>query len=65
MFYILFLEMIAENPWFVDSIHDFWYLKCPECAYDSKEETDFQLHATENHPLSSVLFTDSSELTPG
>ena len=42
--------MLADNPWFVDSIHVFWHLKCPECTFDSKEEDIFQVHAIENHP---------------
>ena len=44
------------NPWLVDSIEDFYFLKCPECNFDSKEETNFQIHAVENHPLSFAFF---------
>jgi len=44
------------NPWQVESIQDFSFLKCPECTFDTKEEGTFQDHATENHPLSFVLF---------
>ena len=47
---------MVDNPWLVDSIQDFSCLKCPECTFDSKQETDFQDHAIQNHPLSSVLF---------
>ena len=44
------------NPWRVDSILEFSFLKCPECTFNTKEEDTFQYHATENHPLSFVLF---------
>ena len=44
------------NPWLVDSIEDFYFLKCPECNFDSKEETNFQIHAVEHHPLSFAFF---------
>ena len=47
------------NPWKVDSIQEFSFLKCPECTFDSKEEETFQDHAIENHPLSFVLFRKS------
>ena len=44
------------NPWQVESIQEFSFLKCPECTFDSKEEETFQDHAIENHPLSFILF---------
>ena len=44
------------NPWRVESIQEFSFLKCPECAFDSKEENTFQDHAINNHPLSFILF---------
>ena len=44
------------NPWKVDSLEAFTCLKCPECAFFSKEESNFRNHATENHQLSSELF---------
>ena len=51
-----FQDMFSDNPWQVDSLHDFWFLKCPECIFDTREENHFQDHALENHPLSFVLF---------
>jgi len=45
-----------ENPWLVESLQDFSFLKCPECTFDTQEEDTFEDHATENHPLSIVLF---------
>ena len=48
--------MDGNNPWLVESIESFSFLKCPECKFDTKEEYFFQVHATENHPLSFVLF---------
>ena len=44
------------NPWHVDSIDAFYFLKCPECTFHTQKETKFQEHATKNHPLSFVLF---------
>ena len=51
---------MAQNPWAVESLQSFYYLKCPECNYDTKEEKLFENHATENHPLSLVLFDKKS-----
>ena len=45
-----------ENPWKVESIQNFSYLKCPECTFFTKEEKDFEIHAVANHPLSAALF---------
>ena len=53
---------MVENPWEVDSIEEFYYLKCPECSFDTKEEFIFQDHATENHPLSLILFGKALKL---
>ena len=47
---------MANNPWEVESIKDFYFLKCPECDFNTREENSFENHATENHPLSFVLF---------
>ena len=47
---------MANNPWQVNSINAFSFLKCPECSFDTKEELIFQDHALGNHPLSFVLF---------
>ena len=47
---------MAQNPWKVESIQAFYFLKCPECDFDTKEEKSFENHATENHLLSFVLF---------
>jgi len=49
-------EMTTANPWQVESIQAFLFLKCPECPFDSKTKDTFQNHAIENHPLSFVLF---------
>ena len=50
---------MSINPWQVDNIQEFYFLKCPECNFVHKEESDFQNHAVENHPLSVVFFGDS------
>ena len=47
---------MTGNPWQVESILAFYCLKCPECEFNSKEETNFIHHAKEYHPLSFVLF---------
>ena len=38
IFYTLFSEMVTNNPWDVEPIETFLFLKCPECAFDTKEE---------------------------
>ena len=50
---------MSINPWIVDSIQEFYYLKCPECDFLNKEVSDFQDHAVDNHPLSVAFFGDS------
>ena len=49
-----------ENPWAVESLQAFYFLKCPECNFDTKEEDLFENHATENHPLSFIFFDKKS-----
>ena len=46
----------SYNPWTVNSVHEFWFLNCPECHFNTKEEEFFQAHAIENHPASLILF---------
>ena len=48
--------MSNNNPWRVNSVQAFLCLKCPECDYNTNQETFFQDHAVENHPLSIALF---------
>ena len=45
-----------NNPWAVDSVQAFSCLKCPECPFNTNQETFFQAHAVEKHPLSIALF---------
>ena len=52
---------MSDNPWLVESIHDFSCFKCPECVFDTKEEEIFEDHATENHPLSFGFFGEKYE----
>ena len=49
-----------KNPWKVDSIQDFFRLKCPECAFFSQNESSFQKHAVKNHALSHILFSENN-----
>ena len=51
---------MAFNPWKVESIQAFYYLKCPECEFDTKEENSFEDHAIKNHPMSHELFRKKS-----
>ena len=46
--------MLVDNPWQVRSIQAFSCLKCPECTFITKEESEFQTHAVQSHPLSYV-----------
>ena len=57
-------KTMAGNPWHVESILAFYYLKCPECEFNSKEENNFVHHAKENHPLSNVLFGEENYSDP-
>ena len=59
---LFFTDTMSTNPWQVDSIEVFYYLKCPECKFDTQEEVTFQDHAVANHPLSFTLF-GKSEIT--
>ena len=49
------------NPWNVDSIHEFYFLNCPECPFLAKDESYFQDHALKKHPLSFVLFGKAND----
>jgi uncharacterized Zn-finger protein len=53
-------KMTQNNPWEVESIQDFYFLRCPECDFDTKEENSFEKPSTENYPLSSVFFDKNS-----
>ena len=55
--------MMNSNPWNVGSIDEFSYFNCPECTFHSKEKTNFQDHAENNHPLSSVLFCKPTKVS--
>ena len=59
------MKMARNNPWNVDSLQEFYFLKCPECTFDTKKEIIFQEHAIENHPLSIVLFNDDIDNKDG
>ena len=52
----IFKRMDADNPWQVESIEAFYFLKCPECLFFVQEDSKFHNHAIKNHPLSIVLF---------
>ena len=50
---------MSHNPWQVDSIEAFSFLKCPECVFDTQGEDIFQNHAIERHPLSILFFASN------
>ena len=54
------IRPLAKNPWLVESVDSFLFLKCPECVFDTEYENEatFEHHALENHPWSNVLFSD-------
>ena len=54
--YIFQSFQMNQNPWNVDSIEAFTFLKCPECNFDTQGGDNFRDHAVENHPLSFVFF---------
>ena len=51
-----------SNPWNVGSINEFSYFNCPECTFHTKEDKNFQDHATRNHPLSAILFSKGTKV---
>ena len=59
-FCYLISEKMNTNPWKVDSIQEFYFLKCPECPFTHKEENYFQNHAINNHPLSVAFFSEQT-----
>ena len=59
----IYFQMMNSNPWNVGSIDEFSYFNCPECTFHTKEKTNFQDHAENNHPLSSVLFCKPTKVT--
>ena len=52
---------MEENPWFVGSIQSFLFLNCPECDFKTRKKNFFQNHAHHKHPLSKVLFEQSTK----
>ena len=52
------------NPWAVTHIDSFNFLCCPECTFRSKEVSNFEKHATENHPNSEVFFHSGHREAP-
>ena len=55
-FFLVFSRMDINNPWQVESIEAFYVLKCPECAFYTKQDNQFYIHAIENHPMCYELF---------
>ena len=51
-------DLMNFNPWNVASVDEFSFFNCPECDFHAKEKKNFQDHATRNHPLSAVLFSE-------
>jgi uncharacterized Zn-finger protein len=53
--------MDSDNPWQVESIEAFYFLKCPECMFFTQNDNSFYHHAVENHSLSFALFGKSAK----
>ena len=49
---------MAVNPWLVEDIDAFSFLNCPECNFKDL----FENHAVGNHPLSCMLFKESTRI---
>ena len=52
---------MSVNPWLVENVHAFSFFNCPECVFKTKTEDIFQTHAVSNHPLSCILFEESTK----
>ena len=50
------------NPWNVEGLSDFTYFCCPECAFKSKVDLDFQTHALINHPKAKTFFENLNDI---
>ena len=50
---------MVYNPWLVDSIQAFYFIRCPECSFETQNDEEFQDHAIESHPSCFVLFGKS------
>ena len=66
--YFFFRKNMSENPWHVESIQDFAFLNCPECAFKTKEEGYFQVIffqqiSTQRFSVTSVVEFCGDELT--
>ena len=61
LFILFFLpgNKMSVNPWKVETVQAFYFLNCPECAFKTKTEDMFKMHAFSNHPLSCILFEKS------
>ena len=44
-----------------ESIWVFYYLRCPECEFKTKEENDFENHAIKKHPMYVIATKDFME----
>ena len=38
-------SMAPPNPWEVNSVHEFLYLKCPECTFDTQKGDTLRVRA--------------------
>ena len=55
---------VTENPWAVNSIHDFSYFCCPDCEHKSQDKQSFVDHAlyfhTKEFEVSQKMIKDDS-----
>jgi hypothetical protein len=58
------LQNVSDNPWQVELIDAFYYLKCPECSFDTMDQDFFEIHAADNHPLYFTFFGQTYKEAP-
>ena len=56
---LLFRLKMADNPWNVADATMFLKYCCPECDYQITHLNTFEVHATTQHEMSSILFENS------
>merc|ERR1712051_1120981 len=56
LFFLVFRLKMATNPWNVPDASFFLKYSCPECDFQITHLNIFEVHATTQHELSSILF---------
>ena len=63
MIFFSFQVKMAQNPWAVDSIKSFYFLKCPECDFSYRNSVDLDIHILKHKPEQDLLFCDHCEFS--